>query len=130
MSIRRVFPCLLLCLFNTSLARAETLTLPLHERPQWLRQEGIVMAGNWEPLPARVRRDGSPGYTPTAEQRAAYEREQSPEMIAQLKQLGVNFVMMPCYKGFGLVAERESMKSNARFARLCHEAGLQPLEPP
>ena len=53
------------------------------------------MAGSWEPLPFRVRRDGAKDYTPTAEQVAAYRREQSPEMVEQLKALGVNFVMMP-----------------------------------
>ena len=104
---------------------AEPLTLPLDERPQWLRQEGIVMAGSWEPLLFRVRRDGSSGYTPTAEQRAAYQREHSPQMVARLKDLGVNFVMMHCYKGGGLEAERESMADAVRFAKLCHEAGLR-----
>jgi len=82
------------------------------------------MAGSWEPLLFRVRRDGSAGYTPTQAQREAYEREHSPEMVARLKSLGVNFVMMHCYKGFGLSAERESMEDAVRFARLCHEQGL------
>jgi len=104
---------------------AEPLTLPLDARPAWLQQEGIVMAGSWEPLLFRVRRDGSPGYTPTAEQRAAYRREHRPAMVARLKDLGVNFVMMHCYKGGGLEAERESMADAVRFARLCHEAGLR-----
>jgi hypothetical protein len=104
-------------------ASAEPLTLPLNQRPNWLRQDGIVMAGSWEPLLFRVRRDGG-SFTPTEEQRAAYLREHSPEMIARLKDLGVNFVMMHCYKGAGLLAERESMADAARFAKLCHEAGL------
>jgi hypothetical protein len=104
---------------------AEPLTLPLPQRPDWLRQDGIVMAGSWEPLLFRVRRDGGSGYTPSDEQRAGYLREHSPEMIARLKDLGVNFVMMHCYKGAGLAAERESMLEAARFARLCHEAGLR-----
>ncbi len=103
---------------------AEPLTRPLDERPAWLQREGIVMAGSWEPLLFRVRRDGSPGYTPTAEQRAAYRREHSPEMVARLKDRGVNFVMMHCYKGAGLEAERESMADAVRFARRCREAGL------
>ncbi len=104
---------------------AEPLTLPLQQRPDWLRRDGIVMAGSWEPLSFRVRRDGSSGFTPTDEQRAAYLREHSPEMIARLKDLGVNFVMMHCYKGAGLQAERESMLDAAKFARLCHQAGLR-----
>jgi len=104
--------------------RAEPLTLPLERRPDWLQRDGIVMAGSWEPLLFRVRRDGSEGYIPTAEQRAAYLREHSPEMIVKLKALGVNFVMMHCYKGAGLEAERESMADAVKFAKLCHDAGL------
>ena len=106
------------------IAQAEPLTLPVEKRPEWLQREGIVMAGSWEPLLFRVRRDGSDGYTPTAEQLAAYEREHSPEMISELKALGVNFIMMHCYKGAGLEAERQSMSDAVRFAQLCHEAGL------
>jgi hypothetical protein len=109
-------------------ARASTvpnLTLPLNRRPEWLRREGIVMAGSWEPLLFRVRRDGAPDYTPTAEQRAAYAREHSPEMVSNLKSLGVNFVMLHGYKGAGLEAERESMADAVKFAKLCHEAGLR-----
>jgi len=105
--------------------QAETLTLPLDQRPDWLSRDGIVMAGSWETLIFRVRRDGSEGATPTTEQRAAYRREHSPEMIAQLKDLGVNFVMMHCYKGMGLAAERQSMADAVKFANLCHEAGLR-----
>ena len=46
-------------------------------------------------------------------------------MIARLKALGVNFVMMHCYKGAGLQAERQSMADAAQFAARCHEAGLR-----
>jgi hypothetical protein len=105
-------------------ARAEPLTLPPDKRPAWLARDGIVMAGSWEPLVFRVRRDGA-GYTPTPEQRAGYEREHSPEMVAQLKALGVNFVMTHCYKGAGLEAEREGMADAVRFSKLCHDAGLR-----
>jgi hypothetical protein len=106
------------------LLRAKPLTLPVEQRPEWLQRDGIVMAGSWEPLLFRVRRDGSDGYTPTAEQIAAYEREHSPEMIAELKDMGVNFIMMHCYKGAGLEAEHQSMADAVRFAKLCHDAGL------
>jgi hypothetical protein len=116
---------ILLLLLAALPALAEPLTIPLEQRPEWLRREGVVMAGSWEPLSFRVRRDGSSGFTPTEEQLTAYRREHSPEMIAQLKDLGVNFVMMHCYKGAGLLAERESMLDAARFAKLCREAGLR-----
>jgi hypothetical protein len=105
-------------------AYAEPLTLPLDKRPAWLARDGMVMAGSWEPLVFRVRRDGS-SYTPTPEQRADYEREHSPEMVAKLKAMGVNFVMMHCYKGAGMEAERESMADAVRFSKLCHDAGLR-----
>ena len=116
---------LLVCSLTVGVVWAEPLTLPLKERPEWLRRDGIVMAGSWEPLVFRVRRDGSEGYTPTPEQRAAYVREHSMEMLSELKSLGVNFVMMHCYKGFGLTAERESMEDAVRFAKLCHDEGLR-----
>jgi len=122
MSIKRV---ILLHLCLACLVHAEPLTLPLEQRPDWLHQDGIVMAGSWEPLLFRVRRDGSQGYTPTVEQRADYLREHSPEMIEKLKALGVNFIMMHCYKGAGLEAERESMADAVKFAKLCHDAGLK-----
>ena len=82
------------------------------------------MAGSWEPLLFRVRRDGATGYTPTDEQKADYLREHSPEMIAKLKDLGVNFVMAHAFKGAGMAAESESMADAAAFAKRCREAGL------
>ena len=114
---------ILLSLCLAALVYAEPLTLPIDQRPDWLQRDGIVMAGSWEPLLHRVRRNGE-DYTITSEQRAAYLREHSPEMIARLKNLGVNFVMIHCYKGLGLEMERESMADAAKFAMLCHEAGL------
>jgi len=116
---------IVLVLLLACMAQAESLTLPIDQRPDWLQRDGIVMAGSWEPLLFRVRRDGSEGYSPTAEQLAAYEREHSPEMVAQLKALGVNFIMMHCYKGAGLEAERESMADAVKFAQLCRDAGLR-----
>ena len=71
-----------LAISATSAAETPKLTLADDQRPEWLRRDGIVMAGSWEPLLFRVRRDGAEGYTPTAEQRAAYEREHSPAMVA------------------------------------------------
>ena len=62
---------LLFCLL--AVAEAQTLTLPAEQRPDWLRRDGIVMAGSWEPLLFRVRRDGSNSYSPTDQQRADYQ---------------------------------------------------------
>jgi hypothetical protein len=100
-------------------------TLPLEKRPSWVREEGLIMAGSWEPLLFRVRRDGSPSYEPSPQQLAAWQREHSPEMVQRLKDLGINLAIIHCYKGAGLKAERESMAEAVRFARLCREAGLR-----
>lgn len=116
---------ILVLIFLAAPVRAEPLTLAPDQRPDWLGRDGIVMAGSWEPLYFRVRRDGAPDYAPAPEQIAAYRREHSPEMVARLKQIGVNFVMMHCNKGGGLEAERESMQDAVRFARLCHANGLR-----
>ncbi len=117
--------CLLVCICVPGLAWAAPLTLPVDRRPAWLAEQGIVMAGSWEPLPFRVRRDGSSGYVPTPAQREDYVREHSPAMIARLKAMGVNFVMMHCYKGGGLEFQKESMADAVRFAGLCHRANLR-----
>ena len=104
---------------------AEELKIPREKRPEWLSNEGVVIAWSMEPLLFRVRRDGADGYTPTAEQRAAYLSEYTPEMIARLKRLGVNLVMIHCYKGGGIEAERESMAEAVEFAKRIREAGLR-----
>lgn len=112
-----------LCCLLPALASAQT--LPVAQRPAWLAEEGIVMAGSWEPLLFRVRRDGGSDYTPSPQQREAYVREHSPAMLDHLQALGVNFVMLHGYKGGGLRAERPSMADAVAFARLCHERGLR-----
>ena len=104
---------------------AEVITLPSDQWLEWVHRDGIVMAGSWEALPFRVRRDGANRYTPTPDQQAAWDREHSPEMIEQLKSLGVNFIMMHCYKGLGLAAEKESMADAVQFSRLCHKANVK-----
>ncbi|MCL5102614.1 MAG: hypothetical protein M1133_00675 [Armatimonadetes bacterium] len=103
------------------------LTLPRSQRPAWVREQGIVMAGDWEPLIYRVRRDNQDNkdYTITPEQRRLYETEHTPEMLTALKKLGVNFIMEHCYKAFGMEAEKESMQDAKRFAALCHQNGFR-----
>jgi hypothetical protein len=112
----------LLLIYN--LTFAAPLTLPLDQRPQWLKEEGIIMAGSWEPLMFRVRRDGSSEYKATLEQKTAYDYEHSREMTEKLKALGVNFVMMHAYKDMGLTAEQQSMEDAAIFSGLCRENGI------
>jgi hypothetical protein len=88
-------------------------------------QPGIVMAGNWEEPSFRARRMGQMDYRLPADKLADYAREHSPEVIAQLKDLGVNFLMIHCYKGAGLKTEREGMEDARRFAELARRAGMR-----
>jgi len=111
------------CLFGD--VSAESLTLAPENRPEWLRREGIIMAGSWEPLPFRVVRDSNGEITvPTEAQIKDYQYEHSRQMLDKLKALGVNFIRSHCYKGMGLKAEAASMAEAAEFARLCHENGF------
>ncbi len=98
---------------------------PALDRPEWMDQPGIVMAGSWEEPSFRARRMGRTDYTLPADLRAQYAREHTPEMIAQLKDWGVNFVMIHCYKGAGFKTEQEGMEDAKRFTRLAHQAGLR-----
>ena len=114
---------------------ASPLTLPRASRPAWLAEEGIVMAGDWEPLLFRARRDnfaafqnhnGSDrGFAYTPEQLAAYRNEHSPQMLMELKALGVNFIMTHCYKGGGFQAERPGMEDAKRLSESAHRGGMR-----
>jgi hypothetical protein len=68
---------------------------------------------------------GRQDYTMPPDKLEAYAREHSPEIIAELKDLGVNFVMIHCYKGAGLETERQGMEDAKRFAELAHKSGLR-----
>ena len=99
-----------LCCLLPAVAGAETLTLPEARRPAWLADEGIVMAGSWEPLAvSRSPRRRQAITRPLRNKRKPTSREHSPAMLDRLQALGVNFVMLHCYKGGGLLVERESM---------------------
>ena len=89
-------------------------------RAPWL-DEGIVMAGSWEPLRGRLRS----GSDHQDQVRKAYEKEHSEETVVRLKQAGVNLAITHFYKGFGVAAEREEMERTKAFAELCHEHGLK-----
>lgn len=124
--------CLLLLIFSVAVFAMpsddlpNSLNTPRSQRPEWIRENGIVMAGNWEPLLFRVRRDDSSNvdFNITPEQLRLYELEHSQEMIDQLKSIGVNFIMGYNYKAFGLEKEKQSMRDAADFAALCRNNGL------
>src|SRR5512133_1771139 len=105
--IRLTFVLSLICF--ASLLPAQTaggLPAPPSRRlPAWWLDEGLVMAGSWESPSFRLRRT-------TDETRESildgWRREHSDEFVRKLKDLGVNFVMIPIYKGFGLATERSA----------------------
>src|SRR5688500_814558 len=110
--------------FDIPKIHSQVLTLPLDERPEWLKKEGLIMAGSWEPLTYRTRQGTLNGHVPTEEERALWEKEHSPEVTQELKDLGVNFIMMHCYKGAGMNVEKQTMQDAVRFAKQYREAGL------
>ncbi|MBM3888883.1 MAG: hypothetical protein FJ388_07115 [Verrucomicrobia bacterium] len=95
------------------------------DRPKWMDEPGIVMAGNWEEPSFRARRMGRLDFTLPPDKLADYARERSPEILAELMDLGVNFLMIYCYKGAGMETERQGMEDAKRFAELARKSGMR-----
>jgi len=98
-------------------------SLPASKRPKWLKEEGLVMSGNWEPL-IFISLLNRKSIEPNEEERRLYEAQMDPKMFDMLKELGVNFIMGISHKGFGMVAEKESMEDAKKVAAICREKGL------
>ncbi len=49
-------------------------------------------------------------------------------MIAELREMGVNFLMIHCYKGAGLRTEEDGMEDARKLAALAHKAGITDAE--
>jgi len=64
-------------------------------------------------------------FTLPPEKLGGYQREHSPQMIAELKDLGVNFLMIHGYKGAGMATEAAGMEDARRFTALAHRAGMR-----
>jgi hypothetical protein len=111
---------LIVLLGAAGLARGEGLS-----RPDWMDEPGLVMAGNWEEPSFRARRMGRLDYTLPPDKIEQYNRERTPEMIAKLKELGVNFLMIHCYKGAGFKTEHVGMEDARQFAALAHRSGMR-----
>jgi hypothetical protein len=105
-----------------SLAPLQTRAL---DRPRWMDHPGLVMAGDWEEPTFRARRAGRVDFTLPPDKLGGYRREHSPEMVAKLKDLGVNFLMIHCYKGAGMATEEQGMEDARRLAALAHQAGMR-----
>jgi hypothetical protein len=88
-------------------------------RPAWL-QDGIVMAGNWEPE-IFLRRRGGASVADLTGARA----ERSEAAARKLKEAGVTLVVTNFHKGFGFAAEAEDIESARRFVEALHRQGLR-----
>ncbi len=94
--------------------------LEVSSKPDWL-ENGIIMAGNWEPLIFRARR----GHFLREDYVERYKKEHTEETVIKLKEQGVNFIMTHAYKGFGLEAEQEEIQYAKKLAQHCRKHGLK-----
>ncbi len=101
---------------------------PRQKRPQWWRDQGMVMAMLAEPLLPILRSGGwdlADAFMTYDEKIAVWQRGHSEEVALRLKDLGFNFLLLPCYKGGGMKAEQKSMQDTKSFAKICHKHGLR-----
>ena len=90
-------------------------------KPQWLKQEPLIIVGNWDDMAIFRRRvGGNPVW-----QEEDYRREHSEEAVRKLKDLGVTMAIIHFYKGFGLEAEKEHMQDSRELAALCKKYGIR-----
>lgn len=90
------------------------------DRPLWLQEEGLTIAGSWESIAYRHRANGK-----VDQLLEKLRKEQSLETALELKRLGYNVAIIPLYKGWGFTAERAGMEAARRFTEVCHKAGLK-----
>ena len=93
--------------------------VPAETKPSWWLNDGICLAGNWEPLVFRVRR----GPVPT-NYLERYEYEHSLEAVLALKAAGANMVVTHFYKGMGMEHEAWDLEYTKKLVKLCHENGM------
>lgn len=89
--------------------------------PEWMKNEPIVMVGNWDSAPIfRIRKGGYQKWD-----MEDYPMTHSEEAIIKLKEMGVTMAMIHFYKGFGLEAEKDQMEDAKKLAELCKKHGLR-----
>jgi|SRR5579872_793090 len=89
--------------------------------PAWLKNEPLIITGNWDSMPIFRRRVG--GNTTWQEQ--DYKKELTEETVRKLKDLGVTMEIIHFYKGFGLVAEKPHIDDARKLAGLLHKYGIR-----
>lgn len=89
--------------------------------PVWMKNEPIVMVGNWDSAPIfRIRKGGYQKWD-----MEDYPLTHSEEAIIKLKEMGVTMAMIHFYKGFGLKAEKSQLDDARKLAALCKKHGLR-----
>ena len=89
-------------------------------RPTWVKTDGIVMAGNWEPLTFLRRRGGA-----AVADLEDWPLERTEAVARQLHDAGVNLVITNFFKGFGLKAEAADIEATRRFVKFAHQYGIR-----
>ena len=89
--------------------------------PAWLKDELLVITGNWDSMPIFRRRVGGN----TTWQEDEYRKEWSEETVRKLKDLGVTMEVIHFYKGFGLAAEKQHIGEATKLAALLHKYGIR-----
>jgi len=89
--------------------------------PVWLKEEPLIIAGNWDSAPVfRNRKGGNPLWS-----ESEYKIAHSEEAVQKLKDLGVTMAIIHFYKGFGLEAEKEQLEDAKKLADLLHKHGIR-----
>ena len=88
-------------------------------RPAWMKQ-GVVMAGNWEPLTFIRRRGGNP-----LADEENWHKERTEAAARALAQAGVTLVITNLQKGMGLETEASDMEATRQFTRFAHQHGIK-----
>ena len=94
----------------------KTGTKPKHP---WWRTEGILVAGGWHPLPARIRAGNKPDN-----QEELYAWEYTEEHILRLKELGITVLIGQFDRGLGPTDQAPEQEKARLQAELCHKHGL------
>lgn len=90
------------------------------QRPKWLDEIPLVVAGGWDSEPATQRRWGRLAIDYMNE----YEKRMSEEAVIKLKEMGITVVITHYYKGYGIKGEEAYMENTRKFVEFCHKHDL------
>jgi beta-galactosidase GanA len=86
----------------------------------WWQKEGLIKAGGWHPLSARLRCS----VNCSEEEEEFYEWEHSEQRVKRMKELGMNLVIGQFDRGLGETDHEEDHEKARKLAELCHENGI------